>query len=299
MNRPFFLYHAPTQPHGRAEPLVNLTLTSAQVQFRDGVQLRFDVSPYSDVAFHCLWLDGAVSDRNTTRRYYGRLEIEVHERPSSATVGSLTWLWRLLPEEIEALEAARTAGDGPLNLWLHLAGAAIVADVPVPIIGDQQLELSLSEWQRIQVDLGYEVPTSQERLLTPTNLQSPGWRYAAEHLAKARGRLAAGDGYDAMQDALSEFESLASGPYKSEVWKSMLTELPEQKADGIAHLLAGYCTYLNKVGHHRARRGRATDGRLPPMPMDQWEAELAVAIAHFLLAYARRIQGDPARAASD
>lgn len=289
MNRPCIVYRASLEPHGRALPLVSLALTSAQVQHADGVQLDFDVSPYADAPFHCVWLVAEISDRNTRRRYYGRVDVEPHERPSSDGRGTVKWLWRLLPEEIEAVEAAQVPAEGPLHLWLHIAGIAEVDGVSVPLTGDQQIELSLTEWRRIQVDLAYQVPSSQERLLSPANLQSPAWRYAAEHLIKARGRLAAGEGYDAMQDVLGDFESLVSGPYKVEAWEAWLAELPEQKADSIANLLAGYCTYLNRVGHHRARAGRAEDGRLPSMPVDHWEAELAVAIGHYLLAYARRI----------
>ena len=293
MNRPCIVYRTSLEPHGRAAPLVSLALTSAQVQHADGVQLSFDVSPYADAPFHCLWLVAEISDRNTRRRYYGRVDVEPHERPSSDGRGSVKWLWRLVPEEIEAVESARTPAEGPLHLWLHIAGVAAIDGAPTPLTGDQQIELSPSEWQRVQADLGYQVPPSQERMLSPANLQSPAWRYAAEHLAKARGRLAAGEGYDAMQDVLGEFESLVSGPYKVEAWKSWLAGLPEQKANGIASLLAGYCTYLNRVGHHRARAGRTEDGRLPSMPVDQWEAEVAVAIGQYLLAYARRIHQGP------
>lgn len=61
------------------------------------------------------------------------------------------------------------------------------------------------------------------------------------------------------------------------------------KAEGVAAALAGFCTSLNKVGHHRAPR--PAEERLPAMPVDQWEAEMALAAGQYFLAYAERVAG--------
>jgi hypothetical protein len=59
---------------------------------------------------------------------------------------------------------------------------------------------------------------------------------------------------------------------------------------GIAALLSGLATYCNKVGHHSDREWRDESGDLQPMPLDQWEADLAVAVSQFALTYALRLR---------
>lgn len=289
-NQPLVIYRAAAKRHAPSTPVASLSLTSAQVQYKDGVQLRFDVSLHGSGDFECLSLDASMSDQFTVRRYYGRVDVPPHERPLSASQHSLAWLWRLLPEEIEALESNRSAAEASVGLSLQVTGIGLVDGTPVALVGESQIELSAEEWQRIKVQLGYGVPPSYERLLTPANLRSPSWRYASDRLAKARERLAAGDAYDAMQDALNAFEALEPAPYDSRSWAAGLGDLPAQKAEGIARLLAGYCSYLNRVGHHRDRVTRTSEGEFPAMPIDPWEAEMAIAVGQFLLAYAHRIR---------
>jgi hypothetical protein len=217
------------------------------------------------------------------------LEIPARERPPDGSRSSVAWLWRLLPEDLESIRANRVPNDGPTLLHLELAGIAIINGVPSYVVGDQQIEIDAAAWTRIESDLKYAVPPSQERQLSPVHGQSPSWRYAVDQLRGARRRLDAGEGHDALQDVLGEFESLHTAPYTAEAWGDLLSNVPPQKARGVSHMLAGFCLFLNLVGHHRAQDARDEADRLPPMPLDQWEAELAVAVGHYLLAYARRL----------
>ncbi len=91
---------------------------------------------------------------------------------------------------------------------------------------------------------------------------------------------------------LRQFERIVTAPYSRDSWKGLF-DVPGQKEDGMVAALAGHCTYLNKVGHHRSRQERDQDGGLVEMPVDQWEAELAVGTSQFLLAYALRAPKTP------
>jgi hypothetical protein len=48
---------------------------------------------------------------------------------------------------------------------------------------------------------------------------------------------------------------------------------------------------LNKIGHHKDRKDRDAMGNLIEMPLNHWEAELALAASQVLLAYAIRLNG--------
>jgi hypothetical protein len=61
----------------------------------------------------------------------------------------------------------------------------------------------------------------------------------------------------------------------------------------VARLLAAHCTYLNRVGYHRDRDHPA-GSELPPVPLDHWEAEIAVAVSQFWLTFALRETGSAA-----
>jgi hypothetical protein len=87
---------------------------------------------------------------------------------------------------------------------------------------------------------------------------------------------------------LSEFENLVSPAYDRVAWEKALANLDGQKAEGTALALAGYVSLLNKVGHHRSRSTDAS-GEHPVMPLDQWEAEIGVAVSELLLALALRL----------
>ena len=283
MNRPLTLYQVPNHRFGSSTSLADLTVVTVQAVSRGAVEIRLDVSGEADGDWQCPWLQASISDRYTARRYYGAIEIEARQRPASSGPRSLEWRWWLQREELEALHAARTPAEAPVILELHVSGIVTSTSfAPVAVEGNQQLDIPLEDWRRIERDLGYAVPPSQERLLTPMNLASPAWTEAIAALTNARGRLLAGYSYHALQDVFDAFESVVGQPYSRANWLPLIEDLPEQKRDGVAAMLSGYCTFINKVGRHRDRSS------LELMPLDAWEAELAVAVGHFLLAYAKR-----------
>ncbi len=282
MNRPLTLYQVPNHRFGTSTPLADLTVVTVHAVGHGPVEIRLDVSGEADGDWQCPWLQASISDRYTARRYYGVVEIEARQRPSSGGPRSLAWQWWLQREELEALHATRSAADGPVTFELHVNGLVTSVVGPVAVQGSQQLDISLEEWRRIERELGYAVPPSQERLLSPMNLASPAWTEGVAALANARARMVGGDTYHALQDVFDAFESVVSQPYIKANWLPLLGDLPEQKGDGVAAMLSGYCTFINKVSRHRDRSS------LEVMPLDAWEAELAVAVGHFLLAYAQR-----------
>jgi hypothetical protein len=69
----------------------------------------------------------------------------------------------------------------------------------------------------------------------------------------------------------------------------LLEEMPDQKADGLAKLFSGFATFCNKIGHHRDRSQRDAAGNLTAMPLNHSEANIAVAIAQYILMYPLRL----------
>ena len=102
--------------------------------------------------------------------------------------------------------------------------------------------------------------------------------------------------YDALRQCLSVIESYTDvgngrgGPYSPKVWEEFLSDITEQKRDGITGLLTGVSTYLNKVGHHRNSKLK-DNGNLPAVPVDQYEAELMIGVSHLVVAYLERLSG--------
>jgi hypothetical protein len=135
--------------------------------------------------------------------------------------------------------------------------------------------------------LGYQ--TSPSIRAIGGTLSPAAWNTAEIMLKDARRQLRDGEARDALGSALDQFEALVTQPYADDAWDSLLPAMPSQKRDGLVAMLAGACTYLNKVGHHRSRSERDAEGQLVEMPVDQWEGELGVGIAQLLLTYAIRL----------
>jgi hypothetical protein len=138
--------------------------------------------------------------------------------------------------------------------------------------------------------LEYKLPPSHAALAGLSSIQHPSWADATKRLGDARSHLRAGEDYDALRDCLSTLESLVSPPYTADAWKKRLASLPDQKATGLAALFSGMATYCNKVGHHRSRQERDAGNDFQQMPLDHWEADLAVGAAQFVTAYALRLR---------
>jgi hypothetical protein len=93
-----------------------------------------------------------------------------------------------------------------------------------------------------------------------SRLDHPSWREAEKRLAPARDRLREGEGYAALEVCLRQFEALACKGYTQDAWKGRW-QLPAQKERGLTSALAGFCSYLNLIGHH-------LDGLVDPLAGD-------------------------------
>jgi hypothetical protein len=157
--------------------------------------------------------------------------------------------------------------------------------------GDTTISVERGEWEQHLMQLGFGVPPSWTVGPGATATTHSSWADAERRLEPARRQLRAGEGSNALQSALKEFEAIVTAPYNPDSWKSgQLVPMPEQKRDGVIRALSGLCTYLNKVGHHRSQTERNEQGYLEEMPVDQWEAELVLGGAQFLLAVALRLK---------
>lgn len=213
--------------------------------------------------------------------------------------GPTRWLWEVLPEDVEMVEAARAVQPtAPIYFQVDVRGIAKLLDPNggwvdiVSIRGaTSQLVVELSQWERLLQQLDYNLPPSQSVLAGAATLEHPSWKEAMTRLANARSHHRGGEDYDALRECLSSLEAVVNAPYNKESWKRQLASLPEQKADGIAELLSGLATYCNRVGHHRDRADRNAAGDLSAMPLEHWEADVVLGSAQFALAYAMRLRG--------
>ena len=245
-----------------------------------------------------IWLEGEFTSARASRRRFGSLLIPTDHLPplDPGSNWSLQWLWRLTPEEVEAIEADRAAD--PLSapyFYLNVRGIIELDGACHTVEGDGQISVALSDWQQQLVGLGYGIPPSTAGLAGLASTAHPSWVDAGKKLGPAREALRAGDGHQALAKCLGEFEALVTKPYLEASWSSWLRqgftldELPEQKATSVARLLSGHCSFLNRVGHHRDREPQDPTGELLRMPLGQWEAELIVGATQLLLAYALRL----------
>ncbi|MDA8316182.1 MAG: hypothetical protein M0010_13590 [Actinomycetota bacterium] len=247
-----------------------------------------------------LWLEVTISTQTTPRRQVGRVHVDQKGMlplgPGSAARG--TWTWEVRQEDIETVDQARSnQPNAPIYFHLEISGIGKLVDdsgtlydlIAVRSAG-QQLKVELSQWDRLLQALDYSVPPSEATLVSRGSREHHAWADAAERLENARLHLRHGEDYDALRACLSVLEGLVSAPYNSASWKSRLTSLQTQKADGIAELLSGFATFCNKIGHHRSRDERNAAADLAQMPLDHWEAELALGIAQFVTTYAVRLR---------
>ena len=153
--------------------------------------------------------------------------------------------------------------------------------------GEGDFQIAVSDWEGFITTLGYRLPPTSAALAGLAATVHPSWKAAEERLLQARSHLRKGEGHAALTACLKEFEREVTAPYAEASWEKHFNE-PSQKLDGLKRALAGHCTYLNRVGHHLSRQDRTNAGGPAEMPVDQWEAELAVGASQFWLAYAIR-----------
>jgi hypothetical protein len=265
----------------------------------NGIKIRLEFSGNSDFSSggykpHWVWLTAQVPNQRVPPRTFGQVVIDVIQRPllHTANAGEVEWLWRLRPEDLEGIEQGQQdAAKSPRYFKVDVLGIIQVSEGNFTVTGQGNFEVPVSEWTEYLTSLGYGVPPSLSGLLAAGGASHPSWSEAEKRLGPARARLRAGEDYAALTLCLGEFEKLESKPYMAESWTPLMTGVPAQKQDGVAGLLAAHCTYLNKIGHHKDRQDRDSMGNLIEMPLNHWEAELALATSQVLLAYAIRLKG--------
>jgi hypothetical protein len=259
---------------------------------KSGLILPFDYQPDDRDQARWLSFDVRVSSQRNPPQTYGAPAVQwQNDSLAPDRAGPLDVLWVLTPEDLERIELDHGVGSTPLAPWTFRVAFEALSSGPGGVVassGDGTLTIQASQWEVLVGHLGYGLwPGARSELLGPS-LDHPSWREAEKRLVRARERLRAGEGRAALEECLGQFEALAGKSYMPEAWKSRWA-LPPQKREGVVAALAGHCTYLNKIGHHRALHPDPASREHAQMPLDQWEAELAVATSHHYLAYALRL----------
>jgi hypothetical protein len=200
------------------------------------------------------------------------------------------WLWHLTADEIEVIERERApnAAAETVSFNLEVHGVAVVGAETWGFGGDTQFSLATSDWLGLMRSLGYSTPPSVQDLAGQSLTLAPSWTWAQDKIQAARRHLALGEDREALRTAYVVFDAVARNPYKSK-WDEILADsaAPPDKVAAIRALLTSHATVLNKLGRHPS--DDLTDGRDRQMlPLDHWEAELAVALSQLLLAAVER-----------
>ncbi|MGG6311879.1 hypothetical protein [Paenibacillus macerans] len=221
-------------------------------------------------------------------------EIQSNIRVFNQGSGYTEWDWIFDSNDISALEGVRS---GDLHFTIDVKAIIEIRENDnkiIPITGSQKIKISESDWIRFIHYYGYS--TKYGVSLSTALLNDRSWIQAYEQLDIAREHMQRGMTYDALRQCLSVIESYTDvgngrgGPYSPKVWGEFLSDITEQKRDGITELLTGVSTYLNKVGHHRNSKLK-DNGNLPAVPVDQYEAELMIGVSHLVVAYLERLSG--------
>jgi hypothetical protein len=203
-----------------------------------------------------------------------------------------TWDWIFDSNDISLIESARV---GDISFEIEVKAIIEIREngkLVIPIVGRNQVRFSESDWIVFLKYFGYS--TKHGSSLSPTLLSDKSWLQAYKLLEEARVHMQQGKTYDALRQCLSTIESYMdsdkqSGPYNNKVWEELLRDITPQKKEGIAGLLGGVSTYLNKVGHHRNSKMKE-NGNLTPIPLDQYEVELLLSISQLVVTYLEKLR---------
>ncbi len=207
---------------------------------------------------------------------------------------SPNWVWHLAAEEVARLEQKRGGHD--LHLQLRCSGLGLAPDRSgnpqlVPIRGSGNVSVPTSTWERILTNvLEYQPARWLELPLHSSHW--PNWDRTVSQLQAAIGHLARGETHDVLRECLDLLERRRPAPYNRDSWRGVF-EVDPHKEEGLQLLVSGIAGYLNKVGHHRHRTVRDASGNLLRTTVDQWEAEVAVALTQLLVAYLERLPTRP------
>lgn len=233
-------------------------------------------------------LDGEIWIRDTA---LGRVDLDEWLFPGP----NLNWHWRLSPQDLQRAE--QTRGGRDVQLQFRLRGLASIPNVslgegdltqssvvPVRVSGTERV--AQSDWVHWLTQWDY-LPTHD--IAWPLqDAHWPQWETVVSTMQGAVRALSQGAGHEALAQCLSALEGFHSAPYQPKSWQNLFA-VDAQKEEGLKALAAGLGTYLNKVGWHRARHDQRDGGDNPRSPVDQWEAEVGVAMTALLLAYLRRL----------
>jgi len=283
------------------------SLTILSLQFEDlpkRLKIQMQFLPWGDVLnkakFHWVWLTAEVSNMRSDPQSFGRVLINSDQFPRvhPPQNSRLEWGWRLSLEDLENIEKTRADNPrAPLSFKLQakgiLQGITQSESAAALVSGEGTFEVPVSEWEDYFDKFGYDLPPSAAELAGYGAMLHPTWADATKRLITARKHLLAGDDHVALIACLHEFERIGiSGPHRYEPWFELVKgSMPGQKASALANLFSRHCDYLNRVGHHAARKPPQDTPDLPEMPLNHWEAELMVAASQYLLAYALRLRG--------
>ena len=251
------------------------------------------------------WLTLAVEVRSAIAPYRLIGRVRVNE-PAKSSIDPqelriATWLWEVQPEDIEQVEASRSQTDrlAPIALNVQASGVARLQPLGVSLVASPILalradktfwQIESSLWERLLMQLRYTLGPTMEGVAGLAAINHGSWSQAGERLEGARKHLRAGEDAAALRDCLSALEAIVQPPYSEDRWRQQLKDMPGQKVEALARFFSGVGTFANLAGHHRTDNQRDESGDFPPVPLDHWEAELAVANTHFVLAYALRLR---------
>lgn len=121
------------------------------------------------------------------------------------------WLWRLLPEDVETVERARSGQVvGPIGFQFEINGIAKVARTSSQSSGDDvialratatQVLIPTSQWDQLLSSLGYELPPTHIALAGQAVLSHQSWTETAGELEQARSHHRFGEDYAALAHA--------------------------------------------------------------------------------------------------
>lgn len=200
------------------------------------------------------------------------------------------WVWKLNREgTLSEIERLRRGND--LTISFELQGLASVPTeneqrivIPIEVLGRHRIPQS--DWARWLVSWHYEPGKAISWPLDDRHW--PEWNAIQNDMEGATLALGRGEGHQALTQCLSALEKIQTAPYNAKSWENKFA-VDDQKRAALSELFSGLGTYLNKVGHHRAREGGVPGGDNPQSPVEHWEAELAVAMSQLILAYIRRL----------
>ncbi len=242
---------------------------------------------------HWLWLEAAFTSTDVSAQRFGRIDIPFSSYPNirppfERSMGTVErWGWAVTVHDAEQVDAyrRRTNPNGPILFNLTVKGFVQLGVGTYPVLGQTQVSVEVSQWERYLGWVGYAIPPTVTELVSGMVTDAAGWKKAGERLATARRLLRAGDTRPALEAVFNELEAVCGTPHIDAAWNDLLGKagVDKQKAAALAGWLGGFGRYINSVGHHRQPQPN------PDEPVaDQWEAESLMASAQLLLTVAFR-----------